>query len=214
MLNRHTWINDPDAPSIDITGYATWRCPSGHVSEVWLKFNGNYAYGGYAWDFCEHCSHHPNVLQDTKAHPDDLLTMARRKAHHTGPVPTTDVRGGQHYVLTRHQVQPNHVPRPPYLAASTEPDHQDARLGDPDQITQEMKINHTDPGFETRFVFDHGAAGHIPGNVDEMTNITEAVIPHPSRARVRRPDVLPESRQSSNQSRAIITKEVSGTTTR
>ena len=68
MLNRHTWINDPDAPSIDIRGYATWRCPSGHVSEVWLRFNGNYAYGGYAWDFCEHCSHHPNVLQDTKAH--------------------------------------------------------------------------------------------------------------------------------------------------
>ena len=68
MLNRSTQIDNPENTSIDITGYATWRCPRGHITQVWLKFNGSSAYGGSAWDFCDDCSQHPNVLQDTKSH--------------------------------------------------------------------------------------------------------------------------------------------------
>ena len=68
MLNRRTKIENSAALMVDITGYTTWRCYRGHVTQVWLKFDGNSAYGGSAWDFCSHCSQHPNVIQDTKAH--------------------------------------------------------------------------------------------------------------------------------------------------
>ena len=68
MLNRRTTIENTDASEIDIKGFTTWRCPLGHVTSVWLRFNGSSAFGGSAWDFCDHCGQHPNVLQDTKAH--------------------------------------------------------------------------------------------------------------------------------------------------
>ena len=68
MLNRRTQIENSATLMVDITGYTTWRCYRGHVTQVWLKFNGNSAYGGSAWDFCDRCSQHPNVIQDTKAH--------------------------------------------------------------------------------------------------------------------------------------------------
>ena len=71
MLNRSTQIENSAALMVDITGYTTWRCRRGHVTQVWLKFNGNSAYstnGGSSWDFCDQCSQRPNVIQDTKAH--------------------------------------------------------------------------------------------------------------------------------------------------
>ena len=85
MLNRRTRIEDPDAPEIDIQGHTTWRCRYGHVTQVWLRFNGRSAYGGSAWDFCDRCNTHPNAIQDTKAHleifskwlDDELITLTQ-----------------------------------------------------------------------------------------------------------------------------------------
>ena len=68
MLNRSTQIENSAALMVDIKGYTIWRCYRGHVTQVWLTFNGNSTYSGSASDFCDHCSQHPNVIQDTKPH--------------------------------------------------------------------------------------------------------------------------------------------------
>ena len=68
MLNRSTKIQAGEQIPQIIRGYATWRCPNGHLTEVWLHFDGLHAYGGSAWDFCDHCGERPDPVQDTKAH--------------------------------------------------------------------------------------------------------------------------------------------------
>ena len=74
MLNRRTQIQSdepspaPDHPPIDLFGKTQWRCPRGHVTETWLRFNGTASFGGSAWDFCDRCREHPNPLQDTQMH--------------------------------------------------------------------------------------------------------------------------------------------------
>ena len=68
MLNRRTQLKADDATKTDAHGEAQWRCPRGHVTTVWLRFNGEAAFGGSAWDFCDHCSAHPNPVQDTRMH--------------------------------------------------------------------------------------------------------------------------------------------------
>ena len=68
MLNRRTEIQTCEQIQQIIRGYATWRCHNGHLTEVWLLFDGLHAYGGSGWDFCNHCNERPNPVQDTKAH--------------------------------------------------------------------------------------------------------------------------------------------------
>lgn len=67
MLNRSTAIAPSEPLSTDIRGEATWRCRYGHVTQVWLRFDGHHARGGSAWDFCDYCSEAPNPAEDTRA---------------------------------------------------------------------------------------------------------------------------------------------------
>lgn len=68
MLNRSTVVNEEAEERRDVRGEATWRCRRGHLTKAWLRYDGQRALGGSAWDFCDECSDSPNPIADTRAH--------------------------------------------------------------------------------------------------------------------------------------------------
>ena len=51
---------------LNIRGETHWICKRGHLTNVWLSYDGEYMMGGSAWDFCSWCSQWPSPVQDTR----------------------------------------------------------------------------------------------------------------------------------------------------